>query len=55
MKRFLALLMTLVLLSAPALAEPEEMAAAFAAEMMPGYPFMDAGGFGALLPQMAML
>lgn len=55
MKRFLALLMTLVLLSAPALAEPEEMAAAFAEEMLPEYLFMDAGGCGALLPQMSML
>lgn len=41
MKRLIALILALVLLSAPALAEPEEMAAAFAAERLPEYTFID--------------
>lgn len=40
MKRLLLLIATL-LLTLPALAEPEERAAAFAAEHLPGYTFMD--------------
>lgn len=40
MKRLLTLILAL-LLTAPALAEPEEMAAAFAAEHLPEYTFID--------------
>lgn len=45
MKRLLALIFVLLMLGAPALAEPEEMAAVLAAELLPGYALIDGAQF----------
>lgn len=41
MTRLIALIAALMMLAAPAMGEPEELAAAFAAEMLPEYTFID--------------
>lgn len=51
MKRLIALIAVLLMLAVPALAEPEELAAVFAAEHLPEYTFID----GAQFDETAML